>query len=368
MTSTGSLTPVAVETSEASYELWDDYIAAQPTAHHAQTAAWARAQRATNVSSYIVTSRSPHSSELRGGAVVIVRSLRGAGRVGYIDRGPIVSDDRHRREVIDAIVESVRSQRLNMLILQPADGDFATESALRARGFGSTHIKTSLGATAKLDLSHGDPDLVLSEMKSKTRANVRKALRSPLTFRSSTTADDVDRFHELLTATAERQGFTAPSASFLRRVMDEFGDRGWAQIMLVELEGNAVSGMLAITAGNSLVYKRGAWSGEAPEHRPNERLHWGAMDWAITNAKASYDFDGLERATATHVLSGLDQPTGIPSSVDRFKLGFGGTPELLPEVLTYVPNPLVRVAYQRVFPTLASNKRVKQQIKRIRQR
>jgi lipid II:glycine glycyltransferase (peptidoglycan interpeptide bridge formation enzyme) len=356
-----------VETSPEFDTAWDRFVEAHPTIHHAQTAAWARAQRASNIESYIATCNTSATGEVLGGAVVIVRTIRGAGRVGYIDRGPVFAREADRHQVLDAVMDSVRSQRLSMLVLQPADGDFATARILRDRGFGTTHFKTSLGATVKVDLTHGDADIVLSSMKSKTRSNVRKALRSPLRFRSATTSADIDSFHQLLRATADRQGFTAPSNSFLHGVIDHLGDR-WARIMLVELDGRAVSGMLAMTVGDSLVYKRGAWSGDAGEHRPNELLHWGALNWAIDEGKSSYDFDGLERA-AMHTLGHDVVATQKPvSSVDRFKLGFGGEPVLLPDVLTNVPNPVIRLAYDRLFPAVAGNKVVKRQLKRIRQR
>lgn len=349
--------------------MWDRFATTVPEIHHAQTGAWARAQHEENIDSFIaIAAPNGAGHEISGGAVVTVRTVRGVGRVGYVDHGPVFATEHDRAAALTAVIESAQSQRLAMLILQPADDDFATGPILRRRGFGSTHIKTSLGATVKTDLGHRDPDRLLASMKPKTRSNIRKSLRSPLTFRSTTESADVDVFHELLTATGMRQGFEAPSRSFLKRVVDNLAGRGWAQVMLVEHDGCAVSGMLAITVGSSLVYKRGAWSGAFGEYRPNEFMHWGALNWAIAAGCTTYDFDGLELDTATSLLQGGGLPNHAVTSVDRFKLGFGGDPVLLPDVLTFVSNPVARIAHDRIFPTVAQNKTVKRQIKRMRKR
>ena len=44
-----------------------------------------------------------------------------------------------------------------------------------------------------------------------------------------------------------------------------------------ELGDEPVSAMLAIPFGDTVVYKRGAWTGEHGALRPNEALHWAAI-------------------------------------------------------------------------------------------
>jgi len=350
---------------------WDDFVAANPHVHHAQSKAWAMAQGDDPSDHFVVTRTSkdaPHSElTIAGGVLVQIRKARGL-RIGYVDRGPVFCSDAYREPIIDELLKGVRERGLHMLIVQPADDDFATLEALRSRGFGPTHIKSSLGATVKLDLSHGDPDRLLAEMRPKTRRGIRKGLRSPLEFRVTSNASDVDAFHEMLASTADRQGFSAPSRSFLHRVIDQLNPLGWAHIMLVEHQGQPVSGMLAVTVGDTFIYKRAAWSGSVSEYRPNEFMHWNAFNWAIERGFQHYDFDGLELATAHSVLETAGASKQEPTPVDRFKLGFGGSPVVLPEVLTYVPNPAARLAYQRVFPVVAQNKSVKRAVKKMRQR
>ena len=72
--------------------------------------------------------------------------------------------------------------------------------------------------------------------------------------------------------------------------------------------------MACISFGDTVVYKRGGWSGRHGDHRPNEFMHWSAMLWAQQNRYRYYDFDGV-----------------YPN---QFKLGFGGA--VLDRANTYV--------------------------------
>lgn len=341
---------------------WDAFVARSAGAHHAQTSRWGavQARRGWEVHRLAV-----HDGDsVVAGAQVLTKGFGGLGRVAYVDHGPLGAepDGTAGTVVLDRLEQFCRDHAVRLLMVQPPDHSRALEPALRSRRFGPTHLKTALAATTTLDLARTEDEL-LAAMKSKTRYNLRRALRAGVSVREGT-RDDVAVFHQMLVRTAERQGFVPNSKGHLHDVFDTLGD--WCRVFLAEVDGVAVSGMLAMTFGDTVVYKRGAWSGEAGDKHPNEAMHWAAIRWARDNGFARYDFDGIEPDAARAVLAGGDLPGSAVDSVTRFKLGFNGDVVLLPETLSYVPNRVLRFGYQRLYPEVADLGPVKRLVKRVR--
>jgi lipid II:glycine glycyltransferase (peptidoglycan interpeptide bridge formation enzyme) len=251
---------------------------------------------------------------------------------------------------------------MHVMIVQPPDGGHDVHAIMRSSGFGPSFFKASLPATTVLDLSRGG-EAILAGMKPKTRYNVRLGERSGITVRRGDHTD-IPVFHAMLERTAERQRFVANSASYLRLLYKTLGP--WCQVFIAEFEGRPIAGMLAMTFGDTVVYKRGAWSGEEGKRRPNEVMHWEAIRWAISEGFARYDFDGIEPDVARAVLAGEKISGSAVESVTRFKLGFGGDVVLLPEASTYLPAQTTRFIHDRMYPRIADVRVVRQLVKRLR--
>lgn len=329
---------------------WDDFIGSTPHGSHLQTEGWARVQEARGWRPFglVVTS----GDEVVSQAMVVMRSIRAFGNIAYVAGGPLVAAPglRARQASIESLTGFARAERVRLLVVGAPPEEPDTMVALLDRGFGPTHITITLPATVKLDLQPDEDDL-LSGMKSKMRYNVRKALRSGATVRQGTSAD-VPTLHCLIGATASRQGFVVPPLAHFQAMHDILAVQDQARLFIAELEGVPVAAILAVTWGDTVVYKRGGWSGEASEHRPNELLHWTAIRWAKDNGYRWYDFDGIDPTVAEAVLRGEPIPPSNTESVSRFKLGFGGTPVLLPAPLSFVPNPIFRLGYNHLFPRI----------------
>lgn len=342
---------------------WDAFVAATEGGHHAQTSRWGEVQsrRGWDVTRLLT---SDDGGRMSGGVQVLTRRVRGLGRVGYIDRGPLLADfdPRSSRAATEMLQGFARDNGVTLLVVQPPDNAHELHRVMRSAGLGPSHIKTSLAATTRLDLTLG-PDELMARMKSKTRYNIRLGKRSGITVRVGERAD-VRTFHEMLVQTADRQGFIANSRSYLEDLFDTLGRE--CRIFIAEYEGRPIAGMLALTFGDTIVYKRGAWSGEEGKRRPNEVMHWEAISWGIDNGYRWYDFDGIEPSAASAVLDGDRIPGDAIQSVTRFKLGFGGDVLLLPETSTYLPNRIVRFAHDRVYSRVADVRIVKRLVKKAR--
>jgi peptidoglycan pentaglycine glycine transferase (the first glycine) len=340
---------------------WDDFVR-EAGGRHAQTVAWARVKATTSWSAERVEVH--QDGRIVAGAQVLTRRLPLLGRLGYLDGGPVVADPAALEDVADAVVDLCRRARIRNLVVDLPEGSEATVAPLRARGFVPSQVKTALAATLVVDLTQSDEEL-LAGMRSSTRRNIRKGERAGTVVRRGG-REDLALVAELFAATADRQGFIAADERYLGTLYDELDPLDQCVLMIAEVERAPVSAMLGIVFGDRIVYKRGGWSGTHGDARPNEVLHWAAMQWAKAAGLRRYDFDGIEPAVARAIATGTDGPE--PTHVTRFKLGFGGDVVLLPDSLAYLPNRVVRFAYLRVFPRVRRLKVVKRGLKRLRSR
>lgn len=340
---------------------WDAFVA-EAGGRHAQTSGWAQVKRATSWTAERVEVW--HGDAIVGGAQVLTRRLPVIGRMGYLDGGPVVGHSADVKEVVDATVALCRRSRVRSLTVDPPEGAQALADQMRHTGFIASEVKTALAATLVVDLTKSE-DEILAAMRSSTRRNIRKGERAGIVVRQAG-REDLPVIGELFAATALRQGFVSAEEDYLEAIFDGLGPSGQCRFMLAEDDGLPVSAMLAIVFGDRVVYKRGGWSGTHRDSRPNEVLHWATIQWAQRAGMRLYDFDGIEPDVARAIASGEPGPT--PTHVTQFKLGFGGDVVLLPDSLAFVPNPLIRFGYAKVFPRIRRLSVVKKAIKRLRSR
>jgi peptidoglycan pentaglycine glycine transferase (the first glycine) len=334
---------------------WDTFLA-DVGGHHTQTSAWGRVKHGAGWRPLRITIEDGHGAILAG-AQLLHRRAPLVGEVAYLSRGPVSNGEPFLRDrVLGAIRDVSRSARLRAVLIEPPADGGATTTAGSARDLTVAHQRLSLGATVRVDVAR-PPTEILAGMRSKTRYNVRRGLKRAITVRRGD-AGDLKAFHHLLELTGRRQGFQPAGLGSYQRWSDVLGGDGQFQLFLAELQGRPVSAMIAIPFGGTVVYKRGAWSGEHGDLRPNEALHWNAITWAHEAGHRWYDLDGIDRVPAELVTAGQPVPDRYLSSVTRFKLGFGGEVVLLPESLLMVRGSLIRQGYRRLGPRLATAPRL----------
>jgi peptidoglycan pentaglycine glycine transferase (the first glycine) len=203
-------------------------------------------------------------------------------------------------------------------------------------------------------------------MNPKTRYNIRLSQRKGITIREGTSSD-IATFHRLLVATSKRQHFVTDSEAYFSSLWNIFSAHGYIKLLLAEYEGDVVSAFLEIPFGETVVYKRGAWSGLQGNRHPNEGLHWTAITWAKSQGYRYYDFDGIHPGVAQAIVQGETLPAEAVKTVASFKLGFGGEVVLLP-VYDYIYNPLLRWGYNAVFPRIRDSALINKALQHVRSR
>lgn len=313
---------------------WDALVEQATGGHHVQTTRWAEVKR--TVGWRAVRVEVLRQGELVGGCQLLLRRIGAFGSVGFVPRGPVIADGAGPDVVATALraLEAVtRSERVLYLKVQPPAGSEDIAATLRGRGYRKSAVETAPTATVLVDLRRDDDD-ILAGMRTNTRRNIRRALRSDLVVRSGA-GSDITVLHELVRATARRQGFAPYPERYYQAMWDLFSGRGQAHLLVAERAGRPLSAMLLIAFRDTVLYKIGGWSGEAREARPNELMHWTAIEWAKRGGHRWYDLEGIDLPVARAIVDRTDPPPSPPDGVSHFKLGFGGTVAIFPPAHDY---------------------------------
>lgn len=190
-----------------------------------------------------------------------------------------------------------------------------TIELLAARGWRLSDEQIQFRNTLLIDITHTEDEL-LGAMKQKTRYNVRLAARKGVAVRPGTPAD-LDIVYQLYAETARRDGFIIRPPDYYRDAWGRFIDAGLAHLLLAEVEGEAVAGLILFVFGQTAWYMYGASSDRHRERMPSYLLQWEAIRLARALGCSLYDLWG-----APEHLDESDPMWGVV----RFKLGLGGTP------------------------------------------
>jgi lipid II:glycine glycyltransferase (peptidoglycan interpeptide bridge formation enzyme) len=305
--------------------LWDEFAADRFQGHILQTRPWGALKARFGWSDLRVGLT--EGDELVAGAQILLRRLPGGlGRLAYVPKGPLVdwADEGRVAHLMSALDQAARSRGAIALTVEP---DLPDESAhgerLRAAGF---HI-SSLGAfqprrTLVIDITPEEDDILLA-MKSKTRYNIRLAGRKGVTVRQGT-EKDVSAFNRLLAATADRADFGIHQPAYYEAAYRLFVPHGCARLLLAEVEGDPVAGLMVFALPRRSWYFYGASISAHREKMPTYLLQWEAMRWARSIGCATYDMWGIPDEDRETLEDQFTRRSDGLWGVYRFKRGFGG--------------------------------------------
>jgi lipid II:glycine glycyltransferase (peptidoglycan interpeptide bridge formation enzyme) len=253
----------------------------------------------------------------RAAALVLRRRLpRLPFSLLYIPKGPILDHaDAPAWEAILAHLERLAHRRRAVFVKIDPDvshDEDAVCNRLSARGWRPSREQIQFRNTMTLDLTQ-DEDALLAAMKSKWRYNVRLAGRKGVRVRPGT-MDDLPLLYAMYHETALRDGFVIRPLAYYEDLWGSFIQRGLAQPLIAEVEGQAVAMVLLFYFGDRAWYMYGASRNQQRDKMPNHLLQWEAMRWAKSAGCAVYDMWGApDEAVESDPLW----------SVYRFKRGFG---------------------------------------------
>lgn len=318
-------------------QVWEDFVASHPAGHLLQRWAWGelKARQGWRAWRLALT----EAGRPIAGAQLLLRRLPLGFSAGYVPKGPLV--DWQSPDQVQAVLTGLhrvcRSHRSIFLKIEPnAPDDALLAATLQAHAFvagASVQPRRSL----VIDLSRPE-EAILAGMKQKTRYNIRLAERKGVQVRPGTLSD-MAIFYEMMQITGRRDGFGIHSLDYYRAAFELFAPQH-AALLLAEVEGEPVAGLMAFAHGTAAYYLFGASSDRHREKMPTYLLQWAAMRWAKARGCTSYDLWGIPDADADTLEAALMQPEATPEpaaasgqsadvrgglwGVYRFKRGFGG--------------------------------------------
>lgn len=323
---------------------WDALVEGVPGGDLVQTTAWASIRQ--RLGSPVCHLR-VHAGDgaLVGGCLIQHRRVLPGIRIGAVPRGPLVFAHHPgaAEEVVREMIATARRLGIQLLVVQPPEGDARLMTALETAGFRPGGPQIAPTATIRIDLRPNEEEL-LARLEQKRRHRIRHGLRDGLRTEES---DDVEAFHRLHVETATRQGFHPLSLDYLKAQWEVLAPLGMCRIAITSHGGVPVAAeWLTSFAGKRTCRLTGA-APAAPvpgARNASSVIIWSVMQQARRNGEQMLDFGGFDREAAEQIVAGRTPPPSFVNSPSQFKKSFGGQVALLPGPHFILPGPIARAA------------------------
>ncbi|MDR0930264.1 MAG: peptidoglycan bridge formation glycyltransferase FemA/FemB family protein [Clostridiales bacterium] len=303
----------------------EEFIRNHKNGHFMQSQEWGRVKEDWSrhvLVSYDEPSDNIDEARIKGVMSVLVRKVPMLPfTLMYAPRGPVCDYD-------DADTIADLTAQVKELAKQEHAYTFKVDPDVLASDEGFKNILFKLGYKLKTsknfegiqpnfvfrqDISGKDEEQTMAMFQSKTRYNIRVAIKNGVTVVVSDSDDDLAKFHEIMQVTGARDRFVIRSLDYFKRLMEYLGDD--ARLYVARHNGEIIAGTIAINYGNKVWYLYGASDNRARNTMPNYLLQWEMMRWGIATHCDVYDFRGV---------SGDLTPDNPLYGLYRFKKGFGG--------------------------------------------
>lgn len=247
--------------------------------------------------------------------------------VGYIPRGPVCTDPATQLPILSAFLKTyAREHRLAFIKIEPNINNHSVQTdiwqeALRQTGCVRSPNPRFMNATSMIDLQLGE-DQLLQNCRKNTRYAIRRAQRDGITIREAQDKKDLRLFYDLLTQTAQRQGFQlgARPLSYFEHFWEQFHNNHpdpnkHLRLFFAEQNGQLLVTVLNVYSGGMAYYPYGGSSDDARSSNAPEALLWHSILEAKAAGCTAYDLWGvLAQEDTNHPYWGYT----------FFKNGFGG--------------------------------------------
>lgn len=238
----------------------------------------------------------PHTRVIRllafnGNSIVGLAQARFNRRFGFGDRlqvggvygyGPVVDDANNREEVLTELIRSLEGYAVRNRVSEAFVYSLERVYVLEKLGY---VLKMSFNV-CKVPLE-GVDELWMRIAHNKRR-NIRKAQKEGVRVVSSDKCKDLVSFYEMHSLSGKRAGFVPQPFSYFESFLKVFGAFGKARVFLSVFDDKPIAGVFVVVQGDT-AYALGAGSlDEFWRVRPNDIVHWLAMNWAYGEGLSYY--------------------------------------------------------------------------------
>lgn len=242
----------------------------------------------------------------------------------YIPRGPILHSKELWTSFIKALQEWASEQKYLFVRFEPDASWVPASAGMTVRRVGD--VQPSRTLYTELDKNEKD---LLEAMHSKTRYNIRLALKKGMAFNYDD--KDIDGFIRLIKETSSRDGFSSHSSQYYRKMLES----GVARLATIRDQEEILAAGIFAEFADTIIYLHGASASSKRELMAPYALHWEMMMFAKGKNVKQYDWHGIDEKKWP--------------GFTRFKKGFGGhdisypgTYDLVLETLAYTGYTVMR--------------------------
>lgn len=249
---------------------------------------------------------------------VTFHQIPGGQTVGYLPKGPMPDE-----EQIKAIEQIAQKHQAIFVKLEP---NVMIPAASQSSAFASIEkFLTTRGAvrgktlftpyTFLLDLS-GTPDDLFAKLHSKTRYNIRLAVKKGVKIIDDSSEGGLETFLKLLKETTTRQAFYAHNDQYYRDLWKVMKNSGMMKIFHAVYNDTVLVSWIIFIFNGRLYYPYGASSNLHREVMASNLMMWEVIKFGQENGAKSFDMWGA--------LSPDPDPKNPWYGFHRFKEGYGG--------------------------------------------
>lgn len=303
---------------------YNRFVATHPAGHFLQLWEWGKVKEGMGWEKLPLIVE--EDGEIRASLLILKRALPISGLnkcIFYSPRGPVV--DLESKELCKILFAgAARVARDHGAIFLKIDPDvdhrhqrFATilsECGFRKNETGLDFEGVQPRFVFRLDIRPSET-VLLENMHSKWRYNIRLASRKGVVIRQAEDKEDLRTFYDILVETARRDQFLIRGYEYFEWIWEHMVLNGYGQVFLAEYEGQVIAATLAMILGDKAWYLYGASSNQNRNVMPNYLIQWEMIRWAKQQGCSIYDFRGVS--------GDLDEDNPL-YGLYRFKKGFGG--------------------------------------------
>lgn len=268
---------------------------------------------------------------------VLERNIPLLGKLWYLPKGPGVNRPDQLDGLISPLKEVAQRSGVFLIKLEP-EIDMSHFSSHPITGMGLKQVRAvqATTSTVYVDL-RPDLETIESGFSSKTRSNIRAALRGGVESRPvDATDENCEVFYRLLHETAAGR-FSVRSADYYKDFWQQHQSRGLGQMWFAYVGDRVISADFLLLLGSNASRKDAASTRERSVRGTSAQLELEVIRWLKQEGYLSYDLCGAppsgEAGNPDHPLHGL----GV------FKTGFN------PEIVDFIGTldlPVRQLKYQ----------------------
>jgi peptidoglycan pentaglycine glycine transferase (the first glycine) len=292
----------------------------------------------------------------------ILHVLPFGGRYLYVPRGPLCKNFQFSifnfQKEIQTLIEKGLENQVKWIRIEPETQEILEEirKIVLYRVVRAPHDMQPR-TILKMALALSEEDL-LSQMKSKTRYNIRLAEKRGVKVFEAHDEKYQELFLDLVSKTSGRKGITAHPKAYYRQFFQTL-PKDICRLFVAEYGGQVIVANLVIFYGDTVIYLHGGSSDHHRDVMAPYLLQWEQIKQAKRLGYQYYDFGGVMAAE-----QGYPSPnTGDWSGITKFKTGF--SPKTLPTIFPGTYDILLDVPGYRRYLLLRKIRSLFDKIKRF---